>query len=411
MIPRTLLVAAGILAASCVACAAAPPSSPPARGGGTGPVAATCLDGSSFLSHVQYLANGFDPSANNNYFNAPSGGSPITPGSQYATALQNAFQLAPSLFQQRLCKLTGIYINDGTGCSNSSSCIGGSWGYRIPPNPPGQPSCCTYIGISAALWKASAWSLSLNSTTSNWGCPSATVYAFHCFETDLLNSVFVANWYLYQLPQYSSANGLADNFDMVILAALAHEVGHVQWLQSVIPTTPGTSNYNTYVNNFFCPGTGSSFSSYSWRAVQTTEIWQTLSYQSLDTPQLGQHPKILSQIDAAIIQNDGMTAASLLNYLFQESSPWASYFAAQSPEEDFVETYKLYVLTNANAQSIPNEGPLNSLQWTMYNYTPTPYTQNIPQDYGHPVARNKGVPMTNNKSTLASKVQCIGNYI
>jgi hypothetical protein len=407
-----LLVAAGILAAVFFACAVPQPS-PASQGkqwpiiGGTGTGTAAACDYSSFLSQVQYLANGFDPSASDssgkpNYLNPPPAGSTIDrKTSRYAAALQNAFQLAPRDFQKRLCALTGIYIN-GAACSSAASCIGNSWGYRIPP-PAGQPSNMTYIGISAGLWDQ------------NCSDQSPNIYVYHCFETDLLNTVFGANWASAYLPKYigDPSNQVADNFDMVILAALAHEAGHVQWYQAIIPNNPGnTQDYSIYLNNF-CHGSGgtTSFFGYSWGSVHSPQPWQGLYYQSSD-PHADQYPQLISEIGTAIIQNDASTAAASMDWLYQPSSPWASYFAALSPQEDFVETYKLYILTNAQTISTTkgSEGALNSLKWTYSYYG---YLENIPQDYGGPVAtgKNKGLPMTSKKPALVEKAKCIAHYI
>src|SRR5437764_987659 len=216
MIRSTLLLCAVLLAVACSACAPVPVSSPPPPPGGY-LAAATCgIGGQPFLQKVQFLPSGYD--ASRGYYSPlPAGANPtpIDPNSKYAAALQNAFVLAPPAFQNRLCELTGIYVNGPDPCT--TDCFrNGSWGYRASDGS-------TYVAITAGLW--------------NLRCPDGSLpYAYHCFETDLLNQTI--GWPPHPpvpLPQYISANQDADTFDMTILAALAHEVGHVRWYEVLNP--------------------------------------------------------------------------------------------------------------------------------------------------------------------------------
>ena len=69
--------------------------------------------------------------------------------------------------------------------------------------------------------------------------------------------------------------------------------------------------------------------------------------------------------------------------IYPPNAPWASFFGAISPDEDFVETYKFYVMTQAGLTSLP-------LQITNQP------TRDIPKDY-----------LGNLKPKLAGKVPCI----
>jgi len=376
MIRNALLLCAIILTAACFACVQAPP--PP---GGPSPVKAlsvTCSDGSAFLDHVKFVQNGFTPSVTLSA-PPPGTGTPIDPNSNYAQNLQNAFSLAPSRFQDRLCglngsSLKGIYVNGPVNCTSFDDCFGNSWGYRV------WPSQETYIAISAGLW---------NGTCLDGSSP----YGYHCYETDVLNAVL--GWpnpppTNPPRPQYSSAN--PDTFDMVILAALAHEVGHVRWFEVITPTAPGISGYDP--NTFLCtsnPGTPSFFS-YSWKqSVQRPPPWRLFltrekrknGFGALDLHLLA--PQI-KDIDKAIDQGHLPAALIDLEKLYQRAQPWASYFGAIAPDEDFVEMYKFYVLTSAQLTNLP--------------ITINGVSHDIPNDY-----------LSGYKQNLYNKAQCIGPWI
>jgi hypothetical protein len=374
MIRSAHLLCVIILTTVCVACAPAvppPPGAPPPPVQGA---AATCPDGSAFLDHIRFVANGYVPSSNpgTRPVAPPAGiGTPIS-NSIYAQNLQNAFLLAPPSFQSRLCGLTGIYINGPTTCSALADCIGNSWGFRAGP---GQG---TYIAVTAGLW--------------NLSCSSGSPYVYHCFETDLLNAVLGSTP---QFFRYSGANAAADNFDMTVLAALAHEVGHMQWYQVMTPTRPGTSAYNP--NSFCTP----SFFSYSWKVpVISPPVWRfflTLDKRNHNFGAPDRHllaPDI-KDIDHDIDRGDMQDASALVEQLYQPGQPWPSYFGAISPDEDFVETYKFYILTNA--QSVPSlsEGPLTSLPIQIAGVQ-----HDIPKDY-----------LAGNKPQLSKKAQCLARVI
>jgi hypothetical protein len=68
---------------------------------------------------------------------------------------------------------------------------------------------------------------------------------------------------------------------------------------------------------------------------------------------------------------------------------WASLFATVTPDEDFVETYKLWALTSASPG-------LNSLQITVNGYSPVYLVNPNPPGF-----------MTDNQSDLYNKIQWI----
>jgi hypothetical protein len=254
-----------------------------------------------------------------------------------------------------------------------------SWGYRA------WKSRTTHIAISAALWGRT--------------CPDGSAYAYHCFESDLLAGLL--KWPAAPPPpRYAAANPAADTFDMTILAALAHEVGHVHWYEVMKADHPGPGN--GYNPNLFCGGT---FFVNSWQTPihRIPPVWRGFG----DRDNSHFKPPEIATIDADITRKDWLQAAGDLDWLYQPTQPWASFFGALSPDEDFVETYKLYVLTNAQSGPVANEGPLTSLPITFVTGPP----ENIPNAYGTPDPGNFGAPSITQKSVLARKAKCIGQTI
>src|SRR5437667_3462420 len=202
MIRYALLLCAGLLAALCFACVQAP-----VRPFATGP---TCrADGSLFLIHLTFVQNSWNPNPMNPVDPPPQGIATPIANTTFAAALLNSFQLAPTVFQDRLCGLGTIFVN-GSACNSLSNCLLSSWGYRA------SRTGTTHIAISAGLWGLT--------------CLDGPTYAYHCFESDLLAALL--NWPAAPAPpRYAPANPAADTFDMTILAALAHEVGHVHWYE------------------------------------------------------------------------------------------------------------------------------------------------------------------------------------
>jgi hypothetical protein len=351
----------------------------------TGPVCRN--DNSLFLNHVVFVQNGWSPNPMNPADAPPLGlGMPIA-NTAFAPALINAFQLSSPVFQDRLCALNTIFIN-GTACTDLGNCMLSSWGYRAARDR------STHIAISAGLWSQT--------------CPDGTEsnpYPYHCFESDLLAGLLTGlGWNpsggAPPPPRYTGANPEADTFDMTILAALAHEVGHVRWYEAINPSNPGR-DYNP---NLFC---GGAFFVNSWQTPirKIPPPWR--GFGEWDKRFSHFKPPLITTIATDISSQNWPAAARDLDQLYHARQPWTSFFAALSPDEDFVETYKLYVLTNAQSGSIANEGPLTSLSITFVAGSP----EDIPSDYGIPDPSNLGVPTITKKSVLANKAKCIAQSI
>jgi hypothetical protein len=383
MVRITLLLCAAIVAAASFACTQQQQQQPQRSS------QAVCPDGSLFLDRVKLVQSGYAPAPDPMVSPTPPQNiteAPVDENSPYAPALESAFRLAPQAFQNTLCdpRLRRIYVNGPMTCSRFIDCEHNSWGYRS------YTDYTTYVAISAGLWKLP--------------CPGHTSYVYHCFETDLLNGLLGYNNPLN--PQLAFANSEADNFDMTILAALAHEIGHARWYQVMSPDGPAFNKNKqpNYDPNGFC---GGAFFYDSWGGpVGAPPPWREFGQISPDLHRAQPQDAI------ALIRRNLETyrqhheerilavTANTLDKLYQAKSPWASYFASISPDEDFVETYKLYILTNAQDGIITNEGPLRSLKFELNIGSNPPYNENIPLDYVY-----------GRKQILSQKMHCIANVI
>jgi hypothetical protein len=260
--------------------------------------------------------------------------------------LSKAFDTAPQSFQGQLCGLDGVLINT-MGCATQNDCRGvdprdNSWAlresYKRNPQKGGR-----YISLSAALWSMA---------THTW--------SYHQFETLVISGLLQGlDWPATDGngPRYpSTGSDPTDTPAMTILAAMAHEVGHLLWYDFFNPKRYDPKDPRYTDPNTFCSAIGGFFGR-SWiTPVTVPPRWRYFGEGSQD-----QHlsPPEIKDIRAAILHRDDNTASALVDQIYDISQPWASLFAAFSADEDFVETFKLKVLLNANPplQSLPIQFP------------------------------------------------------
>jgi hypothetical protein len=166
------------------------------------------------------------------------------------------------------------------------------------------------------------------------------------------------------------------------------------------------SNQN-YDPKGFCKNTGTGYFDNSWLPVNQPLDWTALGVVS------GTHATNMTQINdiqMALTSNTPhfATAASLIDSLLESNSKsksksnsdlWPSLFGAISPEEDFVETFGFYILTDKKTN---NQMPVNSMKLNIWatlitpggapTYTPDPY---------------KDITNSNLKKELKRKIKCI----
>jgi hypothetical protein len=299
--------------------------------------AQVCTSGN--LNPVPFVATPYAPATNTTPTAQTLQIRPVNSDVQNDVA--KAFAAASTDFQYKLCGLDGIFIDpsgcadpgsgntyDPTTCNLNGALIAGySWGLRTyPPNPLSKKR---YIALSLGLWNNNNPSLPYQ-----WSCSgSQKVCAppFRLFYAAMLDAVVhmaSPNSGLGSLSVTVTPPSFAVNPAMSVLAVLAHEFGHVYWFDTFVPT-PGGSFANNFCGGIFYPSAnwqrsavGVPFSN----GNRFIFFGDTPSYAGSHVPRL---PSTLHSINS--------------------SGNWASALAAFSPVEDFVETFELSVLMNANA--------------------------------------------------------------
>ena len=362
MIRSALLLCAALLGAACFACAPPPPVAglpPPPP-----PLAQVCdvnnensfVPSKVFMLDIQHRP--YDPTT---FGDPPALAAANLPPST-VNDLTQAFRNAPLFFRQHLCNLNGVFI-DPTACSGPSECSGRSWGFRDPRT--GR----MYIGVSLNfLWP------------SGGPAPTLTNYETTLLQWQLASlDSSLQSWGTDGPPFFSSryANDPADTPAMTVLAALAHELGHVRWYTVNVPV-PGSFAYDwRYL--IPCPNSNHSFFDESWSypdpgALQQAYYWR----YALDVA-----PRSVTHVDPPQnkdIQAPGSVPA--LRYdvarLHNQSHPWASLQASLTPDHDFVETYVFNVLTH-NVTVNPVLAPY--VQSLLLTVPGVGYAPDVPFDY------------------------------
>jgi hypothetical protein len=310
-----LIVFLGIVAIAVAACPQAPPPPPTGPGG----LAAACTT-SDLMNKVRFLQTPFDPRMHS----SPQPSNLVVPANIRGD-LQSVFTIAPLSLTNKLCDLTYIFI-DPTGCPDPMNCtlptsqlIQNSWGLRGYRHG----DAGKYIATSAGLWRNGGSALpigdyetarlqfllqSLNPNAQNWSSP----------------------------PQFTSA---APNTPaMAVLAAVAHETGHVYWYDAFVKNRGGAIDLSKFCNgNFYTPG--------SWGHHIDIPPGRWIDFGKSSDNQV-HVPDYVSMLNSALSRNNFGQAGTTLNGIYQDPD-LADALATFSPDEDFVETYQWYVLLNA----------------------------------------------------------------
>jgi hypothetical protein len=277
---------------------------PPAEGAVTNSVTNSCTadtSGATFANAVKVLQRNYVPSQ----FGIPPVDATTTPSSYMLADLQNAFQIAPPRFQQMLCGLDGVYLDP----------TNGSWGFRNPI------SSKEYVGLSISVL---------------WPNPSASAIDFRTYETARIRKIFNLSGYG---PYYGYA--VPDNTSqMTILAALAHEVGHIFWYDAN-KTAGGSYTYGFCSKHFLD----------SWNKVTTPDYWIALGYIDYNKNEHQGNPSNDNIKVQDIQQAIGKESAvlSIVQALYSKNGRWASSLAAFTPTEDLVETFEYIVLQKSKS--------------------------------------------------------------
>ena len=308
----------GALLLLCASCIITPPLPPPVQRGGHLYSTATALCSSDDMKDKVTGVTGFKAAG---FGNCVSHGGNCTgqepeshtiplSDSKFGKAIASAYSAAPYFFKLELCRLNAIYVDMDPNSTNSTA-----WGMRESM----QSNAPTHIGLQKSVF-----------TGSSGGTPGPEA----SWETGLLNGLLL-NGLL--KPQYASAT--TDSQTLMLLSMLAHEVGHIIWWRDGIADQT-------------CPNGGDSFF-YTWKTPISNPHQYHDFGQPIPTNQSSESFTFAElQANAQSAGSQDTAKAQLRTiYGFPNDAPlpsWASLFAFVAPDEDFIETYKLLVLTQAS---------------------------------------------------------------
>jgi hypothetical protein len=344
-----LIVMAGIIiGVSLFACA---PSLPPQAAGVAAPsarVAAVCAL-PTFLSKVHYLAQTSPAFSlpSSGFQNAPPTDTSRNVDGPIASDLSEAFDTAPDFFKNQLCNLTGIYI-DRTGCASydPSSCSGPDpsdllWGFRAfdgSGNSAGE-----FIGTWLGLWQKGV---------------QGHAPVLSKFETGRLQALLNWSQPTHKPPVHDFAQ--PDTVAMTVLAILAHELGHVFWYDAFVvkadgsPNPGGPADFSQFCGGTFYQPVGVGQQG-SWLLPPALPDQRWISFgrprnyhkaDDVDLTKLGFHLARGTYADAGDLLH-GIYSGQPPDGTNVQDGRWASALAAFSTDEDFVETFQLFVLRHA----------------------------------------------------------------
>ncbi|MBV8888634.1 MAG: hypothetical protein JO305_03090 [Alphaproteobacteria bacterium] len=293
----------------------------------------------------------------------------LTP--QMIQDLGDAYCHAPEIFRHRLDGIDFIFV-DATACRGGKldQCDAGA-GDQAAVQSWGQRDAWGYteIGIPAGLWP-----------------PNQNAEPYDKYEAEMLN--YLVGWSDHDSPLGFAppAGSVATTPWMTVLAALAHEAGHVVWFEVNARGGYGRAYDFKRLNDcsFFL----------GWRdqdpkALSRADRWRPFGDRSTEAGNEHANPPTFSA-DYAGATTDALRAA-LLAQLFASGQPWASYLGANAPDEDFVETYKFAILVDAGLASMPI---------TLQFADGTSSASDIAADF-----------LAGRKQDLASKVKCLRRWI
>jgi hypothetical protein len=378
MIRSALLLCGALVAAAYLACAP-----PPAHAQGLPPPAAAANPsllcdpaGAIRPGNIVDLANApfFDPKAY-----AICGLTPgrdcralrPVPGAQspYAAMIAGAFNSAASAALKRhLCGINYIYIDPNTDPSDENAA---AWGMReIETDQFGNRTIeGRHIGLRVGL---------LPSLT---GAPQGSPGPFASYQTKIIHYLLdrrsralgtdAVAWV--NAVGYSSANPDPGppQPTMAILGILAHEMGHILYVDHVQRPPPPDPDLGCTA-----PGVPRHNHSHSWSAHA-----HVFGYHSFGVIDYGNRPirsRNILHILTDLRNGDIEGARADLVKVYSDEE-WASLFATVAADEDFVETYMLHELNIGRV-------PLTSLQITIPPASPgeLPSTIEVMQGFSDP---------------------------
>jgi len=262
---------------------------------------------------------------------------PVTVADPYYMTLVDAFEAAPDFFKDKLCGLVAVYIVQNTcnGTCTAADLIKNSWGLRAYKSP-GYPE---YIATSVQLLLDPTLKLSVFETR-------RLIY--------LLDFVSAgADAWTYH-PAYQVAPAAFDTLAFSVLAAFAHEYGHVLWYESFV-SQPGQNidgldtfchGRNKY-NRFYPPG--------QWDRISLpSNRWIDFAKKQ-DKYHINHFMPLQNALDAGGSTGSFYPKADKELYKVLTDDAVANLLSVFSSTEDFVTAYELYVLKQTQLMTLKVE--------------------------------------------------------
>jgi hypothetical protein len=273
--------------------------------------------GATFAGKMLFIAPGYQPVNANG---APLTGAGVPQWEKNAVA--SAFHMASPKFQAMLCRLDGIYVDP----------YNYSWGYRDRSTRNNR-----YIALSGALF--------------NYNVPASFASNATFRLNRILRTSTVIPYSFYFGPTTDGGGNNIDNTSLTILAALAHEYGHIYW-HDANKDAHGDYDYHFCNDNFLRQ---------SWSDNRPPgDPWIPLGALIGEHREAGFSDNVSVQRINAALGNPQQLEPILRLLYYPEGTRWATALAAFSPVEDFVETFQNVVLTtsayNPASQPLYNSG-------------------------------------------------------
>lgn len=402
MIWMRFLVASAVLALICTACT--PAQQPPAPGPTANVLrhsARVCTDAASFVKSVRILKGDYHPEQ---LQDPPfSDSAALTP--EQSADLRTAFELAPAYFQAELCAMDAVALDDRQ-CVDSEAghspkepppCYTFSWGFRNPETGK------RFVAISTSLWRRGH-------------APSITEYSSTRLRSLLAAlDAGTANFWFDTVDGHDPANSSG----MTVLAALAHEVGHVRWYDWTVPTGHRIQVAARYEfarlrqcgadqlyfhDGWRAPGQpasyvipDSAFEAPTWLPFAATETKLVHDNPPQISAFTGNRPyEATAGRQSRSPREAERELAQNLALLYAPQNSWPSLLGSLHPEHDLVETYVFGVLTYNGKQGKPRASYLGSLRLNIALPGNKISRVDIVDDYWH-----------QRKPGLSQKVECL----
>jgi hypothetical protein len=305
------------------------------------PSSVTCSDGSDLLKHVHYvqLSVRLTPQPGsvqpNRDFDVTPEPAPIDPAIR--NDLAEAFSANPAFSKNELCPLDGIFINreqcsgyDPSSCSamQDKDIAANSWGLRTP-----LPFSKKYIAISLGLWRCQS------------GQPGYCAPKFTQYHQRLNKALLDKTAEMPVSISPPTFEASADTPALSILAALAHERGHIYWWETFVQRPGTTPDRSVLISNAggFCGGT-----------IYPGGRWQG---KPVEPPhnryvEFGDLSWVSPVVDLPyLLRYDTKHAVGIIDAIYA-GGLYPSLLAAYSPDEDFVEAFEWSVLRNGGLSEL-----------------------------------------------------------